>query len=102
MSGATSKIIAMPRFLGGRITREPTYRFQDGEATTVPVETNMETLAKRIEKANRALQVEQTMLREAQDHVVVCEGEVMKAQIALEKEQDAWRKIAEERGLPCG
>lgn len=99
---ASSKIIAMPRFLGGGIMREPTYRFQDGEATTVPVETNMETLAKRIEKANRALEVEMTMLREAENHVVVCQGEVHKAQLALEKEQDAWRKIAEERGLPCG
>ncbi len=96
---------AKPGWLKGVFERAEvtrTYKFETGETVAAPKSTNLEKLARHCEEAFADVQVQRAVLDDARNHVVECEGELMKAELELEKRQADYVKIAAERhGVPC-
>lgn len=95
-------VIAMPRFLGGKVAKTlPPYKFEDGKKVVTAV-SDLEVLASYCERAHADLEVHKMVLADAQNAVVQCEGEVAKAEIFLEECQQEFIKAATDRkGVPC-
>jgi hypothetical protein len=82
-------------------TTQSEYKFEDGEPVLIPIR-DMEQLARRCELAAADVEVQQTILRDAENHVVQCQGELIKAQTLLERQQAAYLQAASLRkGVPC-
>lgn len=78
-----------------------TYKFEDGKKTATPI-TDLEVLASYCERAHADLEVHKMVLADAQNAVVQCEGEVMKAEIFLQECQAEFVKASSARkGVPC-
>lgn len=78
------------------------YRFLESDETGAPIPLlNMEQIARRIEDANSEVERYQQILREAQNHVVECEAELIKAETFRERQNEMWNEEAKRRGLPC-
>ena len=96
---------AKPRWLQGVFERADTtrtYHFETGETQPAPKITNLEKLACKIEEAFADVQVHRAVLEDARNHVVECEGDLMKSEIELEKRQaDYIAAAAERKGVPC-
>lgn len=97
-----STVIAMPRFLGGgKLPKLQAYRFEDG-GKTERVITDLEVLGSYCEQAFAELEIEKSVLADAENHVVVLQGNVALKELALEEAQKAFIKAAGERkGVPC-
>lgn len=97
-----STVIAMPRFLGGgKLPKLQTYRYEDGKKIE-PIITDLEVLGSYCEQAFAELEIEKSVLADAQNHVVVLQGNVALKELALKEAQKAFRKAAADRkGVPC-
>ena len=97
---------AKPGWLKGVFERAEvtrTYKFETGETVAAPKSTNLEKLARHCEEAFADVQVQRAVLDDARNHVVECEGELMKAELELEKRQAEFRQASKARaGVPCG
>ena len=93
---------ALKLVIGNADATKPLYHFETGETVAAPRSTNLEKLARHCEEAFADVQVQRAVLDDARNHVVECEGELMKAELELEKRQADYVKIAAERhGVPC-
>jgi hypothetical protein len=96
---------AKPGWLKGvfeRANETRSYHFETGETQPVSKSTNLEKLARHCEEAFGDVQVQRAVLDDARNHVVQCEGELMKAELELEKRQaDYIATAAERKGVPC-
>lgn len=96
---------AKPSWFKGVLERAEStrpYHFETGDTQAAPRSTNLENLARFCEEAFADVQVQRAVLDDARSHVVICEGELMKAELDLAKRQQDYLKIAAERaGVPC-
>ena len=78
-----------------------TYHFETGETKHVESKLSLDQRAERCRRADADVKVAQAVLEDAQNHVVDCQGDLMKAELALEKAQAEYIEAAAEiPGVP--
>ena len=97
---------AKPGWLKGVFERADvtrSYHFETGDTVKAPKQLTLDQHAQACRRAYADVQVGRAVLEDAQNHVVTCEGDLMKAEIALEKAQDDYVKAAGDiPGVPVG
>lgn len=97
---------AKPRWLQGvfeRANTTQTYHFETGDTLRLPRQRTLDEHAKACSRAHADVQVAKAVLDDARNHVVDCEGELMKAELALEEAQSEYSAAAGEiPGVPVG
>ncbi|MEQ1518535.1 MAG: hypothetical protein ABL931_18800 [Usitatibacteraceae bacterium] len=78
-----------------------THVLEDGEPKPAP-DLPLQEWARRCQLCFADLEIEKAVLIEAQNHVVQCQGRVMKAELLLERQQEEYRIAASKLpGVPC-
>lgn len=98
-------VIAMPRFLGGRVVNsEQSYRFDEGDKRkAVKLSDDLNVLAKNVAKRNGDVEIVKTLLIEANNHTVQLQGELAKAEIAAEEaDRVFWKEARKMMGVSDG
>ncbi len=88
-----------PSWLKGVLNRgEQTlpYHFDDGDKRKAKISDDLNVLAQNVARRNADVQVVNTMLIEASNHIVQLQGELAKAEIAAEAAETSFWKAARE------
>lgn len=93
-----------PSWLQGVLSRGEatrTWNFETGDTKPVKKVLTLDQFADACRRAHADVKVAQAVLEDAQNHVVDCQGDLMKAELALEKAQNEYIEAAAEiPGVP--
>lgn len=77
------------------------YHFETGDTRPVKKVLTLDQFAEACRRTHADVKVAQAVLEDAQNHVVDCQGDLMKAELALEKAQSEYIEAAAEiPGVP--
>lgn len=82
---------------------ESRWHFETGDTKPVKKVLTLDQFADRCRNAHADVTVAQAVLEDAQNHVVDCQGDLMKAELKLEQAQAEYKDAAGEiPGVPVG